>query len=124
MLFLQSKLVRGILFLGNHLIDIKKLRDYCLSTQHPEGCHKARVFLSALGMTSADAEKLREILLIAATVNNEVFMTGTDQYGCRYIFDVLVTWNNREAFVRSAWIIKTGENFPRLVSCYVVRNAP
>lgn len=75
-------------------------------------------------MTSADAEKLREILLIAATVNNEVFMTGTDQYGCRYIFDVLVTWNNREAFVRSAWIIKTGENFPRLVSCYVVRNAP
>lgn len=27
----------------------------------------------------------------------------------------------REAIVRSAWIIKTSEDFPRLVSCYVVR---
>ncbi|MFI3118633.1 MAG: hypothetical protein QX203_01470 [Methylococcaceae bacterium] len=59
------------------VIDIEKLRDYCLSTQHPEGRHKARVFLSALEITSSDADKLREILLIAA-VNNEALITGTD----------------------------------------------
>ena len=105
------------------VVDIEKLRDYCLSPQHPEGRHKARVFLSALGMTPADAGKLREILLSAAAMNNEVSMTGADKYGCRYSFDVVVTWGSREAVVRSAWIIKTGEEFPRLVSCYVLRGA-
>jgi len=33
------------------------------------------------------------------------------------------TIRSREALVRSAWIIKTGEDFPRLVSCYVLRGA-
>jgi hypothetical protein len=103
------------------VVDIEKLRDYCLSSQHPEGRHKARVFLSALGMTSTDADKLREILLSAVILNNEISMTGTDKYGCRYSLDVVVNWGSREALVRSAWIIKTGEEFPRLVSCYVLR---
>ena len=109
---------------GAHAVaDIEKLRNYCLSAQHPEGRHKARVFLSALGMNSSDAGVLRKILLSAATVNNEVSMTSADKYGCRYSMDVLVNSGSREAFVRSAWIIKTGEDFPRLVSCYVLRGA-
>ena len=105
------------------VVDIEKLQDYCLSSEHPEGRHKARVFLSALGMTSADAGKLREILLFAVAVNNDVSMTSADKYGCRYSMDVVVTWSSREALVRSAWIIKAGEEFPRLVSCYVLRGA-
>lgn len=105
------------------VVDIEKLRGYCLSTQHPEGRHKARVFLSVLGMASADAERLREILLSAAAVNSEVSMTDADKFGCRYSMDVLVTWGSREAIVRSAWIIKTGEDVPRLISCYVLRGA-
>ena len=103
------------------VVDIEKLRDYCLSAQHPEGRHKARVFLSALGMTSSDAGKLREILLSATAVNDGVTLTSTDEYGQRYSLDVLIAWGSREALVRSAWIIKTGEDFPRLVSCYVLR---
>ena len=79
--------------------------------------------MSALGMVSTDAGKLREILLSAAAVNNEVSMTGADKYGCRYSLDVVVTWASREALIRSAWIIKTGEAIPRLVSCYVLRGA-
>ena len=105
------------------VVDIEKLRDYCLSAQHPEGRHKARVFLSALGVTSADAERLREVLMSAAATSNEISMTGADKVGCRYSFDLVVTWGSREALVRSAWIIKTGEDFPRLVSCYVLRGA-
>lgn len=103
------------------VVDIEKLRDYCLSAQHPEGRHKARVFLSVLGLTSADAAKLRETLLSSAVVNNEVIMMETDKYGSRYSMDSTVTLGSREALVRSAWIIKTGEDFPRLVSCYVLR---
>ena len=108
---------------ANAVVDIVKLRDYCLSQLHPEGRHKARVFLSALGISSNDAEKLRETLLNAASANNEVLMTDADKYGCRYYLDVPVTWGSREAIVRSAWIIKTGEDFPRLASCYVLRGA-
>lgn len=92
-----------------------------MSSQHPEGRHKARVFLSALGMTAADADKLREILLTAAKVNNEVSTSDTDRYGSRYTLDVTVVWGSREVLVRSAWIIKAGEEFPRLASCYVLR---
>jgi hypothetical protein len=72
-------------------------------------------------MTSTDADKFREILLTVAKVNNEVSMNGTDQYGCRYTLDVTVVWGSREALIRSAWIIKAGEEFPRLASCYVLR---
>ena len=119
LLCLNMKLKNG----AGAVVDIEKLQDYCLSSQHPEGRHKARVFLSALGMTSVDAGKLREILLYAVAENNEASMTSTDQYGQRYTLDVAVTWGSREALVRSAWIIKTGEEFPRLVSCYVLRGA-
>jgi hypothetical protein len=103
------------------VVDIEKLRGYCLSSLHPEGRHKARVFLSALGMVSSDAAGFCEILLSAAVANNDVSMMNADKYGCRYSMDVVVKWASREALVRSAWIIKTGEEFPRLVSCYVLR---
>jgi len=47
------------------LVDIRKLRDYCLDPAHRTGKHKARVFLAALGMTADDAEVLRNALLTA-----------------------------------------------------------
>ena len=69
---------------SNAVADIEKLRDYCLSAQHPEGRHKARVFLSALGMTASDAERLRILLLSEARQSNVAIMMGADKYGCRY----------------------------------------
>jgi hypothetical protein len=42
------------------VVDIRKLRDYCLNPLHDEGQHKARVFAAVLGMTAADAAVLRE----------------------------------------------------------------
>lgn len=103
------------------VVDIEKLRDYCLSAQHPEGRHKARVFLSALGISAMDAGKLRDILLSAAATNDEVSMNVADEYGRRYSLDIPIVFGSRKALIRSAWIIKTNENFPRLVSCYVLR---
>ena len=41
------------------VVDIEKLRDYCLSTEHPRGRHKARVFATTLGLTADNAELLR-----------------------------------------------------------------
>ena len=47
----------------NAVVDIRKLRDYCLNQEHDDGKHKARLFSSILGMTADKAEELRQILL-------------------------------------------------------------
>ena len=44
------------------IVEIAKLRDYSLNTQHPEGKHKARVFQAALGFTAEDAVQVRELI--------------------------------------------------------------
>jgi hypothetical protein len=64
---------------ANAIVDIEKIRDDCLPPQHSEGRHKARVFLSALGMMAADANALRNILLLAALMNNDVLLSSSDQ---------------------------------------------
>ncbi|MGH9799907.1 MAG: DUF6883 domain-containing protein, partial [Blastocatellia bacterium] len=47
------------------VVDIRKLRDYCLNPLHDEGKHKARLFATILGINADDAEELREVLLVA-----------------------------------------------------------
>jgi hypothetical protein len=104
---------------GSAIVEIEKLRDYCLSRRHPRGRHKARVFLFALGMTFADAEELRAALLGAA--EKEDAERGTsDQYGIRYIIDFEIIRGERAAGVRSCWIILRDETVPRFVTCYVL----
>src|SRR5205807_1809316 len=47
------------------VVDVRKIRDYCLSAEHPRGRHKARVFQSRLGVWKSDAQLLRQALLTA-----------------------------------------------------------
>jgi len=42
------------------------------------------------------------------------------EYGQRYILDLLIAGEGRTATVRSTWIIRADEDFPRLTSCYVL----
>ena len=44
------------------VVDMRKLRDYCLNPLHDEGKHKSRLF-AAIGITANEAEELRAILL-------------------------------------------------------------
>jgi hypothetical protein len=100
-------------------VDIRKLTDYCLNPGHLRGRHKARVFAAALGLTASDAEELRQLLLAnAAAVDAE--LTSSDEYGDRYVVDFDVARSGWTARVRSAWIVRRGEQFPRLTSCYVL----
>ncbi len=101
------------------LVDIAKLRDYCLSEQHPRGRHKARVFALALGLTAAEAQVLRRALLNAA-VEGDAVPGERDDYGQRYVLDFEMTGPRGQATVRSSWIILHGEDYPRLTSCYVL----
>ncbi len=69
------------------IVDIAKLRDYCLNDQHPRGRHKARVFASALGLTVADADVLRQALLGTAR-EGQALESDRDDYGQRYVVDL------------------------------------
>lgn len=106
---------------GRAIVDISKLRDYCLNATHPRGRHKARVFASVLGVRREDADWLRAQLMAAAR-NTEAVETGRDNYGTRYTVEFSVLRAGRSARIRSAWIVRQGEFRPRLASCYVLLN--
>jgi hypothetical protein len=101
------------------VVELRKLHDYCLSEEHPRGKHKARVFASALGLAVQDAPELREALLWAARLE-EATSTEADEYGRRYVLDFEMSTEAGSAAIRSAWIVRSGENFPRFTSCWVL----
>ncbi|PZO45397.1 MAG: hypothetical protein DCF17_01465 [Shackletoniella antarctica] len=99
------------------VVDIRKLRDYCLNLNHDDGKHKARLFLAILGMTSDQAEELRQILL--GVIQTEAAQIGRkDEFGQRYTIDFEIEWQNKRAVLRSGWIIENGSYIPRLTTCY------
>jgi hypothetical protein len=100
------------------IVDIGKLRAYCLNPQHPRGRHKARVFAS-VGIRETDAEELRTALLDAA-VSGEAVPGAPNPYGQRYAVDFALLRHGRTVSVRSTWIVRERENLPRLTSCYVL----
>jgi hypothetical protein len=99
------------------VIDIRKLRDYCLNLNHDTGKHKARLFLATLGMTTDDAEDLRQILL-EAIVTHEAQLQRQDEFGQRYTLDFSLEWQNKRAVLRSGWIIENDSEIPKLTTCY------
>ena len=99
------------------MVDIRKLRDYCLNPQHPEGQHKARLFAAALGMTDADAEPLRDALLQVVKFHDAT-LGRCDAYGQRYQIDFPFDWRGRQTLLRSGWIIEHRSDIPRLTTCY------
>jgi hypothetical protein len=102
------------------IVPVEKLRDYSLSTTHPEGKHKARVFATLLGFTAADAEKLRDMILDAVLIR-EAVEGVTDEHGTRYRVDFEAQGLRGVVTIRTGWHIDAGETVPRLVSCYVKR---
>jgi hypothetical protein len=99
------------------VIDLSKLREYALNPAHRVGGHKARLFARLLGLQINDAESLRDILQTVVQTH-EAVLGELDEHGQRYVIDFLLTWQDKQASVRSAWIIRSDENFPRLVTCY------
>ena len=99
------------------VVDMRKLRDYCLNPMHDEGQHKVRLFATALGITADDAEDLRTCLLQAVTTTDGQ-LGRCDAYGQRYTVDFLLVWRDKQAMVRSGWIIEHGADTPRLTTCY------
>ena len=71
-------------------------------------------------MEQEDEEELRGALLAAAR-DQDAGASEADEYGERYVLDFSLRHAGRQAQVRSAWIIRKGENFLRLTSCYILQ---
>lgn len=91
---------------------------YVLNPDHPRGCHKARVFPSALGIAQADWPYLRD-QLVAAVVGAPVRGTRITPFGVLYDIVVLVDGLNGSTHpVATVWLV-ADEDVPRLVSSWV-----
>ena len=58
--------------------------------------------------------------LVGAVKNSDAQIGAKDEFGTHYGVDFLMQGPKGSAIVRSVWIIRTEDNFPRLVSCYVL----
>ncbi|MBI3798310.1 MAG: hypothetical protein HY268_15270 [Deltaproteobacteria bacterium] len=97
-----------------------KLEDYTLNPLHRDGRNKARVFESVLGITLANADILRSALPDAATDSDQVEPRGDNGFGEVYVLRFPLTTTKSAAIVLSAWVVRHGEDFPRLTTCYIV----
>ena len=100
------------------VVEIEKLRDYSLDPDHDKVKHKARVFRSALGFTQADAARLRQMVLAAAHAE-EAKLGKLLPHGQLYTVDFDTQGSSEAVTIRTGWIVTTGTDFPRLVTCYV-----
>jgi hypothetical protein len=101
------------------IVDMQKLTGYCLNPEHLDGQHKAYVFQSALGMGIAEAEELREALLQSVKIYDAT-PSKSNQQGQKYVIDFPIARLEKQAVIRSAWIVRHNENFPRLITCYIL----
>ena len=102
------------------ILDIRKIEDYCLNPAHPRGRHKARLFRECLGITRSDSAWLRDVLMDAVRFNDAVEV-ATDAFGKRWRVDAPVSRHGNRIVIRTVWIVRTGEDAPRFVTCWALR---
>lgn len=102
------------------VLELSKLSGYCLAPTHPRGRHKARVFEARLGITAPEAAQLRAQLLRGAAIAENAVPGAKDGFGRRFALDLAINGLKDTAMVRTGWIVRSGEDFPRFTSCYVL----
>jgi hypothetical protein len=97
------------------IIPAEKLRDYLLSPTHPDGRGKAE-YLARLGYSQGEWTRL-EVDLRDQHLSREAKASRTSPFGQKYeILGPLTGPNGASAWVRTIWIILTGEKQARLVT--------
>jgi len=98
-------------------IQPEKLRDYLLSTEHPVGRFKA-AFFARMGYSRQDWRRLQVDISQIARSGTAVKRQAS-AFGHKYEVDgILRGPTGREARVTTVWIVKNGEDFPRLVTIF------
>jgi hypothetical protein len=101
------------------ILDIRKIAEYCLSPVHPRGRHKARVFRDALDLNQDEAGWLQAALLDGLR-QHEAIEYSNDVLGSRWRVDMPVSRHGKTVVVRTVWIVRSGEQIPRFVTCWVL----
>lgn len=97
-----------------------KLERYSLNLQHPKGKDKAVMFRNRLGIT-LESKAILEAALLESPAKDEAIVYRTDQYGTHYDIQFSMTTAIGTSLVLGCWIIRAGENFPRLTNVYPIR---
>lgn len=102
-------------------VPVEKFTEYSLNPEHPTGRHKAHVFKVKLGITLEDVDfMVAKVQAMAA--DHEATEQTPIAYGRRFVIDFELTTEVGSAIVRSSWIVRKDEDFPRLTSCYVLED--
>jgi filamentous hemagglutinin len=102
------------------IIDERKVRDYLLNPLHARGGHKARMFAAALGYGRFDHARL--ITQIKdGILRHGAMLIDVTRYGERFRVELPITGSTGSAVVRTLWIVRTGEDVPRLTSAYPIK---
>jgi hypothetical protein len=92
-------------------IDRRKLTEYLLNRNHPDAKGKSAFFAGRYG---TDWKQLRDDLMEHA--DGSVVRAEETRHGTTYVVEGPLSG----AVVRSVWMIRTGESFPRLVTAYPI----
>lgn len=95
--------------------------DYVLNLSHQEGRHKAHVFDSVLGITFSNRNILSQAILAAAALSDQAEARGDNGHGEVNVLRFPLVTIEGQATVLTAWIVRHGEDVPRLTTCYIVR---
>jgi hypothetical protein len=74
----------------------------------------------SLCITFTNREVLREAILLAAKSSDKAEALGNNGHGDVYVLRVPLETQRGTATVLTVWIIRDGEDFPRLVTCYIL----
>jgi len=99
------------------VVDRMKVVEYLLKREHPDNGGKADFFIG-MGFNPGDWEAFAAALRLLA-LSASVTRIMESSHGTKYIVDGAIGRHGvSERFVRSVWIVDTGETVPRLVTAY------
>jgi hypothetical protein len=52
---------------------------------------------------------------------NTANLLESNQYGTKYSVEYEITYQNKTATLKSAWMVRHNEDFARLITCYILR---
>lgn len=97
------------------IVDPTKIREYLLSASHPVGRFKA-AFFNSLGYSENQWEVLRNQVLALAQIGTAL-PGRPHSHGKMFTLDGILDGPiGRSATVRTVWILRIGEDVPRLVT--------
>lgn len=92
-------------------VDRSKITEYLLNRNHPDAEGKSKFFFRRYG---TEWKRLREDLLEHAS--GPVDHTEETRHGILYVIEDTLAG----AHIRSVWMIRTGESFPRFITAYPI----